>query len=597
MQPALLQQLQAGLEAHRRGDLVAAEQGYRAVLAQAPEALDAYNLLGRLLVQVGRAPEALPLLRHALDIGSGREGLWLSYAEALLAAGQTGAAREAAETARQLAPRDADIMFIWSETQRLAGAWQAAAGGFRQVLALQPGHAGAALQLGTCLQAMGDPDGALQAAEQALTLAPQAPECHNNLGSLLTARGDYEAAIRSFDRALQLRPGYPAALINKAGALRETGRQEEALPLAEAAVQASHGHADAWSALAQVRHAMGRLEEARAGYREALARRPEDAETQWNYALAALALGDFATGWPAYNWRWRKTERPLPHRNWPWPLRRPGEDAKGKHLLVWGEQGLGDRLLFLQYLPDLLAAGARITLETDERLVPLLRRTFPEITFVAERAPPANELLQAGFDAHVPLGDLGQAAPPGRSILSADAGRAAGLRQQYLAGRTDRLIGLSWRSANATVGTGKSVPVDALGQLAGIAGCRFVCLQYGASEAEHATLRNLFGDRYIHDPGIDARMDLDGLAAQISALDLTVTVSNVTAHLAGALGCPVWVLAPAGKSLFFYLMGEGETTPWYASMRIFRRRTTEDWLPVLTGIAKGLESLAKPAGR
>lgn len=589
LKPETLQRLQSALEAHRQGRLPEAERGYRAVLAQAPQTLDASNLLGRLLVQTGRASEAVATLRRAVDLAPKQAGLWLSYAEALLGAGQVEQARQAVETARRLSPRDVNVLFLWAETQRIAGAWETAATGFRQALALQPKHAASWLQLATCLRALNDPPGAIAAAEQALSHAPQAPECHNNLGSLLAAKGDHGGAIAAFDQALKLRVDYPAALINKASSLGENGRLDEALPLAERAVQLTQGHADAWACLGQIRHAQGQLDLAQTAYREALSRRPQDPETQWNFALAALARGDFAAGWPAFAWRWRKAEPPLPRRNWPWPRFQNG--GSPKRLLLWGEQGLDDRLLFLQYLPPLLEA-ASVMLETDPRLIPLLRRSFPTLSFTEEKTQADLALMNEAFDAHLPLGDLPQAAPPGQAYLLADAERAAGLRQEYLAGGKVRLIGLSWRSANPAIGAGKSLRPEDLAPLAAILDCRFVCLQYGATEDEHAQFRALFGDRFIVDDRIDAKNDLDALAAQIAALDLVITVSNVTAHLAGALGRPVWTLAPAGKSLFFYLMAAGETTPWYPTMRIFRSPAPGSWRVPVHAVAKRLESLA-----
>lgn len=593
MDAAVLQQLQAGLEAHRKGDLLNAERLYRAVLVAAPDALDAYNLLGRLLVQGGRAGEAPPLLRHAIDRAPNQAGLWLSYTEVLLASGDLGGAREAAEHAYRLAPQDPDCLFTWAEVHRLASDWIMAADAYRKLLALQPTHAGAWLNLATCLQAMGDLPGARQAAERALQHAPQAPECHNNLGNLLAVSGDHEAALAYFDQALKLRPNYSPAMINKGASLRELGRTDEAIPLLEQAIQLSQGHPEAFAALALARHNLGDLDTALAAYAQALARRPQDAETHWNFALAALAKGDFANGWPAHRWRWRKAQPPLPHRAWPSPLLQDGESPAGKRLLLWGEQGLGDRLLFLQYLPALLKAGAKVTMETDRRLIPLLQRSFPQIDYVAEGEDADPALLTQSFDAHLPLGNLCSGSPPGIAVLKADESRAARLRAQYRGNGGDRLVGLSWRSANPGLGAGKSLTPADLAPLAALPDTRFVCLQYGATEQEHAAFRAIFGARYIHDPAIDTQNDLVALTDQIAALDATLTVSNVTAHLAGALGRPVQVLAPTGKSLFFYLMAGSADTPWYPSMRISHLRRAEGPETALRDAMTGLESLAK----
>jgi hypothetical protein len=202
------------------------------------------------------------------------------------------------------------------------------------------------------------------------------------------------------------------------------------------------------------------------------------------------------------------------------------------------------------------------------------------------------------FAAHLPIGDLSAGPPPGRAWLRTDPARAEALRRDYRAGGNDRLVGLSWRSANPALGAAKSLRPADLAPLAAIPGCRFVCLQYGVTADELTVLQNLFGERFLLDPAIDARNDLDGLAAQIAALDLTVTVSNVTAHLAGAQGRPVWVLAPpAGKSRFFYLMAQGSDTPWYPSMRVFRPEPDKGPAALPVQVAAELVSLVKPALR
>lgn len=591
-QPTLLEQLQDGLDAHRRGDLTNAELRYRAVLAAAPDTLDACNLLSRLLVQTGRAADAAALLRRTIDRTQDQVGLWLSFVEALLASSQFAEARGAAEKARRLAPADQDVLYAWAEAQRHAGAWEMAAGAYRQILGMRPDHAACWLQLATCLQAMGDLPGAMLAAQRALTLVPQAPECHNNLGNLLVAAGDHTAALARFEQALRLRPDYPAALINKGAALRELGRAEEAVPVLERAIAVGGGQAEAHAALALARHNLGDLDGALASYATALAKRPDDAETHWNCGLARLAQGDFRLGWEEFRWRWRKTVPPLPRRSWPWP-RWSGGDLAGKRILVWGEQGLGDRLLFLQFMPRLLAAGALVTLEADPRLIPLLERGFPGVEFVPEGTEPASDLLARGFDAQIPVGDLAAGPPPGLAILAADLPRSAALAATYRAGSGDKLVGLSWRSGNPTLGAAKSLKPEDFASLAYWANARFVCLQYGATDAEHGTFRAILGERYIHDPAIDAMTDLDGLASQIAGLDEIVTVSNVTAHLAGALGRPVQVLAPEGKSLFFYLMRDGQSTPWYPTMRILRRPAGTPWSSVLESAAGWPGPLAK----
>jgi hypothetical protein len=307
-------------------------------------------------------------------------------------------------------------------------------------------------------------------------------------------------------------------------------------------------------------------------------------DTRWGLTTLLLVHGRFAEGWPEFEWRWRTENRYLRRCfTQPWWQ---GEPLTDRHLLVWGEQGIGDEVLFTSLVPDLIRRAGRLTLECAPRLVPLLARSFPGMTVIARNDPPDARAFEA--DIQSPLASTAcrlrqqfEYFPVQERYLHADSAQVSQLRARYRALGQGPIIGLSWRSGNAKVGALRSIALSALAPALLSRNAVYVSLQYGDPCPEIADFVARFGVPVHFDREINSFESLDDFAAQVAAMDLVISIDNATVHFAGALGRPVWVLLPAGRALYWYWFLGRNTSPWYPSARLFRQNKAGDWSNVI----------------
>ncbi len=422
----------------------------------------------------------------------------------------------------------------------------AAAPVFEAAAAAAPDNAAAFSLLGICRRRIGERRGAWEAFSTALALDPQDVTALNGVGNHHLEQEDFAAAIDHFRRALAVKPGFSKAQKN----------------------------------LAYTLSLAGEIEPARAAFDRLLDINPDYPEGHMDYGLFLLSIGDYERGWEEYEQRWRFSR--FTERDWGGGLPRwDGEALNGRHLLLWGEQGIGDQILYGTMLSDAIRrAAGRVTIAVEDRLVPLFARSLaaPDVQVVARGAAvPA--------DVQCPFASLGRwlrrtsADFTDGVFLKADPQCIAELRARYAAlGRPgDRLIGLSWRSANWHVGSYKSFNLKRLLPVLQRPGFVWISLQYGEIDAEIAALARNFGITVHRDPDIDATRNLDGLAAQIAAMDAVVSSSNSTVHFAGALGIPCHILLAQGRGRLWYWPRQGERSPWYDSIRLARQAAPGDW--------------------
>jgi tetratricopeptide (TPR) repeat protein len=422
---------------------------------------------------------------------------------------------------------------------------------FEAAAAEEPKNAEILSVLGVARRRTGNKAGAAEAFSAALALNPDDAAALNGLGNDALEHEDFTAAVEWYQRAIAKQPEFAKAQKNLAYALSLTND----------------------------------VEAARAAFKRVFEIHPNLAEAHMDYGLFLLSIGDYAHGWQEYEHRWRFAG--FGERDWSGGLPRwDGTTLQGRHLLLWGEQGIGDHILYGTMLPDAIRrAAGRVTVAVEARLVPLFARALAQDgVSVVERG------AAVVADVQCPFGSLGQwlrqrpeDCGSGR-YLKADAERSARLRSRYaaLGRRGDRLFGLSWRSANWHVGSYKSLSLETLLPVLRRPGCIWISLQYGEVGAEIARFAERHGITIHQDAEIDTMRDLDGLAAQIAALDAVISSSNSTVHLAGALGKPCDVLLSAGRGRMWYwpagnsIYG-GERTPWYDSVRLVRQPRPGDW--------------------
>lgn len=580
------------------------------------------------LRQEGKLGEAVDACRRALKEAPADAQALSELAHALRLQGSLEEARSAASRAVEIAPGLASAWFNLGAVRVAQGETARGIESYRKALELDPSMAEAWSNLGGALGASGDKAGEIEAYQRAIRINPRLAPVWSNLGHALRLSGQIREAVAACRKAVQVDPAFAPAWINLGTALVDSGEHEAAITACESALRLQPGLAQSWGALGGALHAARRLEEALQAHRRAVELQPDNATFQFNLGvtlqhcgrsaeaipplrralevepvhaeahfelgLALLVTGQLREGWHEYEWRWRRPG--VEPKRYDLPLW-GGDRSESRRLLLWGEQGIGDQVIYGSMIPDLLSSPLRLTLEVDRRLVPIYRRSFPQVSVVPRPASPA-----AGAGTHdwqAPLASLGGwlrpsfESFPGRAFLEPDPARVSEYRRR-LAGGRKAVVGVSWRSANQELGSFKSTRLGDWAGIVGLPGILPVDLQYGDTASERESLEREARVRIEHLPDLDLTEDLDALAALCAACDLVITVSNVTAHIAGAIGRPVWLIAPKGNGRFWYwFTGRGDS-PWYRSMRVFSQHTPGSWGQVLESVEEQLATFTKP---
>ena len=558
-------------EAHGRGDLQHAEALYRAILFDHPRHGECLHLLGLLAFATDRAPWADELLHTAARIEPDNPRWLTAHAHVLAALGRMDEAIAALQYVLQREPAGADAgakANIWIDLgmyQQKSGRPAQAIEAYLRALALlpedAPGNARVHNHLGAVLRQEGDLSGAAEQFAHAVALDPAYADAHSNWGVALHAACEYAAAALKFAEALRLRPDHPDA----------------------------NGH------LGSVLSALGHPDAERL-LRRALALKPGDPEARLNLGLHLLREGAYAEGWQHYEARWESPDfgRSLPAVQQPrWVGFSPGQSLAGTTLFVYAEQGLGDTIQFVRYLPLLLAEGARVILEVHPLLLDLLRTWAASLSGSLQVI--AEGELRPRFDRHIPLLSLplvfattpGTIPPPVRLTAVPEArGVHNGLR-----------VGLCWAgNPKHALDRDRSLPLALLAPLFSVPGVTFVSLQRGPAA------------RQIEPSGLLLEIpELAGFsttAAVLDTLDLVISVDTAAAHLAATQGVPPWILLPYVIDWRWNVpaaSGEPGSSAWYPSARLFRQPGLAPagsppgtaWQPVIRKVLAALRQAAE----
>jgi tetratricopeptide (TPR) repeat protein len=528
---------EAALHHHQAGHLQDAEHLCGAVLAQNPNHADSLHLLAAIAYQAQCHDRALDLVRQAMS---------------------------------------AEIAATSGDGTR---------NHISSLLAFNTAIAVTHTDLGTMLLQHGHLDEAIACYRRALVIRPNLAGAHSNLGIALTQKGLAEAAIACFQAALTIEPGFPKAYNNMGNALQHLGRLEDAVACFRSALAGEPESPQALNNLGNALKDLGQLNEAITSFRSALAIAPDYPEAHFNLATALLAQGDLAAGWPEYEWRWRAPQMIKAARGFAQPQWR-GQSAEGRTLLIYAEQGFGDILQFCRYAPLAAARGLRVILEAPKPLARLLR-SIPNVDRVVTFGEPLPH-----FDLQCPmlsmplaLGTTLATIPAPVPYLHADPAQVETWRRRLAttANKGPR-IGLVWAGqsrshvpALAAIDRRRSLPPDRLAPLFDLSDIHFVSLQKDGPKAP------------AHFPIVDVMPEMEDFAdtaALIANLDLVISVDTAVAHLAAALGKPVWLL-DRFDSCWRWFTGRRDS-PWYPTLRVYRQPRPNDWDSVLAEVARDL---------
>jgi tetratricopeptide (TPR) repeat protein len=573
-----------------QGQAAEAEACYREVLRLRPSYAEAQNNLGAALRSQNRLAEAVGCYEEAARLKPGYGEAHENLGDVL---GQLGRLDEAVAACRQALRVNPNSPGAHNNLGVVLGRqekWDEAIAHYQQVLRLRPDHVDAQINLGNALLGKKQYAEAEVCYRRALSLEPQSAKGRYNLGIALAEQGRYVEAEASYREAVRLKADYADALSNLGNVLMEQGRVEEAADFYQSALKLRPDDADFCEISAQAQVLQGRLEAGVAGFDKAIGLRPGHAETHMGRALALLALGDYPRGFAEYEWRW-KTKRFAGFPAYRQPLW-DGSPLDGKTILLYAEQGLGDTVQFLRFVPLVKERGGRVIVAGQEPLLPLFS-TCPWI----DKIVPQGETLPE-FDVHAPLLSLPRilgttlaTLPTQVPYLSADPELVQRWHKE-LAAYPGFRIGIAWQgNPENPADRHRSFPLASLEPLAGMPGVQFVSLQKGAGVEQ---LQDLAGRFPVTEAGsrLDDFMDT---AAVLANLDLVITCDTAVAHLAGALAVPVWIalkFAPEWRWLY-----NREDSPWYPTARLFRQPRPGDWTGVFDRMRAALQERPAIASR
>ena len=596
----------AALAHQRAGRAAEAERVCRHILSVDPGHAQTLHLLGLIEHQRGRSDDAIEHIRMAIARNGRDPAFHHNLGNILRARDRPADAMKCYERAVALAPGSVDTLYNLGNTCQDLGQSERAIAYFEQALRLRPDAVELHNNLGTALQELGRLDEAIARYRQALTLRPDGVESLDNLAGALRAQGQLDAALACYESALSLRPNRVESHIGLGVVLRDLGRLEKALASYERALALAPDHPETRNNLGIALVDLGRLEEAITQYERALAVQPDRADTHYNLgialeyqdrqaealasyrralvlkpdyarahfnrALALLRTGELDEGWAEYEWRFAVARY---DRNFARPLW-SGEPLAGRRILIHAEQGFGDTLQFIRYVPAVAERCGRVLLEVPKPIVRL-----------AHTVVGASQVIAAGeplpeFDCHCPLLSLPRVfktnlttIPAVVPYLKAPAEASAAWAERIAAASGLR-VGVVW--AGTTVG---ALDLRLLQPLWEVPGINWFSLQVGDPSRDISLL-----DAVAITDLSPWLTDFAETAAAVSHLDLVISVDTSVAHLAGALGRPVWLLLPNAPDWRWLI--EREDSPWYPTARLFRQKKTGDWSHVAREVAAAL---------
>ena len=606
---------------------------------------DTFNNRGVVLKRLGRLEEALSDFNRALSIDPNNAFALNNSGQILKERGDLSQALKNFNLAISLNKNYADAYNNRGKTLFLQGKVEDALMNYKEAILLKPDLEDGYYNLGTALAKLKHFVHAIKAFDRAIELKSDYTQAYNNRGVVFKELRRFDEALVDFDKAISLDSSHAAALNNRGLTYRELGRSDEsikdldkALSLFESqklnrafvdfdkAISLDSSYADALNNRGITFRELGRFHEsikdldkaislkpdfekaynnrgntqrdlqhfdlAIEDYNHAIQLDPEYVDAYWNKALCMLHLGDFGSGWPLYEWRWKRdksisgepiiTSKPM------WS----GESDKT--IFLWSEQGIGDEIMFASLLPELQQTSTHVILNCDKRLIPLFKRSFMgNISFCDDR----DTVDENSYDFHIPIGSLPLILRPtlssfkegSKAYLKCQQSKADELKLTLLGKQKEILVGISWLSKSRIPGAiQRNVELAEIAQHLNKPNIKLVNLQYGDVSGEIKNLKDNQNIDVIQIEEIDNKNDIDGLAALIMACDHIVTIDNATAHLASALGAKTKLLLPINHD---WRWGQEKTTSyWYDSLQLYRQRQLNDWETNLLKISSEIQS-------
>lgn len=557
---------------------------------------EAWFLLGAIQSSLGNNEEAVKCCRKTVQLDPTVAIGHFNLATALASKQIYDEAITEFQTALRLDPSMHEVYLRLSVIMAARNQLPDAIGNLRTFVALYPENVEAQTNLGKLLLNLDQADDAIKCFSAVVNTRPDIPEAYFNLGNACRDSHRLAEAETHYRHALELNPRLAVAHNNLGLVVAEKGNDEDALIHFQMAIEADHKLADAYINTANILRDFGKPEQAAAQLNKLVKLDSDNPAPHWDRALLWLSMENFEEGWHEYEWRLQH-ER-LSIRDFPQPIWK-GQDISTRTLLVTAEQGIGDEIMFASCFPDIISTANHVVIDCDRRLQPLFQRSFPTATVHGNKqnnnlswlkvAPAADYYLPAGS---LPLhfrNSLENFRDATASYLVADNTAVYKWQRRYAAINKQLNVGISWRGGHISKMHQRSTSLKQWRSIITINGINFINLQYGETAAEIHAIQEETGT-VIHDwDDADPLQDMDDFAAQISALDLVISVDNSTVHLAGSLGVKTWVLLPFSAD--WRWSWQRSDSYWYKSLRLFRQIEPGNWDNAILSIKTALIEL------
>lgn len=554
---------------------------YRKAIEIEPGLVEAYNNLGILLRAKGHLEEAITCFQKALRINPNYANTYNNLGLSLKDKGNTDEAIANYKKAIHLNSDFADAYFNLAIALQGKKQIEEAISSYKKALQLNPNYSSALNNLGNIYHDKGQLNEAVDCYQEALKLKPDFVDAYNNLGMTLREKGQIDEAVINLQKALQINPDLAEVQNNLGNILADRGQLGEAITYFQKAVTLNTKLTSAYYNLGKIFMDKGQPEEAISYYQKAIQIEPNHGYSHWNLSLCLLLLGNFKEGWKEYEWRRKIID--FPRREFSQPLW-DGSDISGKTILLHTEQGFGDAIQFIRYTPLVAGRGANVIIECLKELISLFQNVegINQIIAQGEQLP--------SFDVHCPLLSLPlkfnttiETIPAEIPYIKVNTLLVQKWKDRVRDDNSKFKVGLVWagnpKFKDARI---KACSLETFSALSQFKDITFYSLQKG--DAAEQTKNPPEGMKFIdYTDEID---DFSDTAALIENLDLVISIDTAVAHLAGALGKPVWTLIPFAPDWRWML--NREDSPWYPTMRLFRQPSPGDWQSVINKVAAEL---------
>lgn len=500
----------------------------------------------------------------------------LEIALQYLRAGGVGTAKTILTKIIDKYPRDIEVLKLFSTTLALSGEVDKALTVINKAIKYAPNYGSLYLIKGNILSELDELDSAVISYRKALHFNSDDWEIHNNIGNVFQKMGQYDKAALSYDAALKVGGHNHTVFSNAGNALAKLKDYFSAIEVYDAALKMNPSDYEVLTNKGNALISIGHFDEAESAFKNALLLNKEYPSAHLNLANLYLSEFKFEMGWAEYEWRFLALESAQPIREVDLP-KWDGSSIDG--ILIIGEQGIGDQILYASMLRDLGGLAKSITVILDDKLIDIFSRSFPEYRICGKDSDIDVDL----YDAYMPIGDLGKyfrlevGAFSNQSPYILNDASIKVISPISKGGLSERIIGLSWRSSNKKIGFDKSISLRELLPILSLKESRFINLQYGETKLEQDDLRISNNIALETIEGLNLYDDVEGVLSAIASCDIVVTTSNTTAHLAGALGKETLLLLPKIVGKFWYWHDLNGKSLWYPSIRVFRQEKQGDW--------------------